>query len=110
MARITDEQWTEIRATLESWSEEQLIKALTNHKFAEAYRRAFEQAQQAEQAEAKRLQGLTKQSLIQQALNLVRENNIFTAWVDCGGYSQVEFGNTRNSDTSPSGDNDDYRK
>lgn len=107
MAEITEEQWAEIRANLESWSEEQLVKALTSHKFSEVYRRMFEHAQRAQAAEAKRLNGLSKHELVERAMSLVRQNNIFTAFVDCGGYSTVEFGNTRNRNESILGEQDE---
>lgn len=110
MAEITDEIWNEIRTTLESWTEQQLIKSLTNHKFSEVYRRLFDEAKRAEEAEAIRLDGLPKPELVNQAMELVRKNHVFCAFVDCGGYSTVEFGHTRKANDSNIGDdNDDQR-
>lgn len=109
MAEITDEQWDEILKNLESWSEGQLVKALTSHKFSEVYRRMFEHAQRAQVAEAERLKRLSKPELVDRAMRLVRQNNIFSAFVDCGGYSTVEFGNTRKQDNSNTGDHDEER-
>ena len=103
-AEIPQEIWSEIRAKLESWPEEDLIKAIASDKFSEVYRRLFEHAQRAGEAEKTRLRKLPRQQLVERCLALVQKNHTFCAFVDQGGYSCVHFAeHTRNTpDNNPS--------
>jgi hypothetical protein len=99
-ADIPPEIWNEIRAKLESWSDDDLIKAIASDKFSEVYRRVFEHAQRAGDAEKARLRKLSRQQLLQRCLALVQKNHTFCAFVDQGGYSCVYFAeDTRNENT-----------
>lgn len=100
-AGIPQDIWNEIRTKLESWSDDDLIKAIASDKFSEVYRRMFEHAQRAGEAEKARLRKLSRQRLVERAMALVEKNHTFCAFVDQGGYSCVYFAeDTRNSDTN----------
>lgn len=94
---IPPEIWNEIRTKLESWPDEDLVKAIASDKFSEVYRRLFEHAQRASEAEKARLRKISRQQLLQRCLALVHKNHTFCAFVDQGGYSCVYFAeDTRN--------------
>lgn len=95
---IPPEIWNEIRTKLESWPDEDLIKAIASDKFSDVYRRLFEHAQRAGEAEKARLRKLTRQQLVERCLAHVEKNHTFCAFVDQGGYSCVYFAeHTRNT-------------
>ena len=96
-ADIPPEIWTEIREKLETWPDEDLVKAIASDKFSDVYRRLFEHAQRAGEAEKARLRKLPRQQLVERCLALVEKNHTFCAFVDQGGYSCVYFAeDTRN--------------
>lgn len=90
-ADIPPEIWNEIREKLAMWPDEDLIKAIASDKFSDVYRRLFEHAQRAGEAEKARLRKLSRQQLLQRCLALVQKNHTFCAFVDRGGYSCVYF-------------------
>jgi hypothetical protein len=96
-AEIPPDIWNEIRTKLATWPDEDLIKAIASDKFSEVYRRMFEHAQRAGEAEKARLRKMSRQRLVQRAMALVEKNHSFCAFVDQGGYSCVYFAeDTRN--------------
>tara|TARA_R110002072_G_scaffold302996_1_gene490904 strand:- start:25916 stop:26245 length:330 start_codon:yes stop_codon:yes gene_type:complete len=96
-ADIPPDIWNEIRKKLESWPDKDLVKAIASDKFSDVYRRLFEHAQRAGEAEKARLRKLTRQQLVERCLALVEKNHTFCAFVDQGGYSCVYFAeDTRN--------------
>ena len=99
-ADIPPEIWNEIREKLESWPEEDLVKAIASDKFSEVYRRLFEHAQRAGEAEKARMRKLSRQQLLQRCLALVQKNHTFCAFVDQGGYSCVYFAEDTRKETN----------
>ena len=100
-ADIPPDIWNEIRTKLESWPDEDLVKAIASDKFSEVYRRLFEHAQRAGEAEKARLQRLSREQLVQRCLALVQKNHTFCAFVYQGGYSCVYFDEDTRNENKP---------
>ena len=94
---ISAEGWSEIREKLEGWTRVELLTAITDDKFEMVLEKADQHhAERAAAAERNRMADLPHDVLVDQAYELIGQNNLcdnggWAYWIDREGFHKVHL-------------------